>query len=364
MRMKVHFRGHTYRKRVIKSGGPQQRLNRALMIMMLPDDGEACYTATEVVRHALPGRTRQEIEKQAETLTALGQYHRIKSTPDNLDERGNVIRGSDGRKSARWTAQHWRDVVSDDTWNRVIELLHKLWWQRWMREQALDCSCSPAVYIDIESLKASFDFESINFQAASPGKSNASPPVAGTSPPVERPKPSSIGARTRRVLRLLVIALISMVAFGWYQLERDPRHIAKVLAENEDWLALRVMFCDPPDGIGRDQIATHLEGAPLIRVDKRHAMVIDFDAQTVTFKDGLVIGLGDRVEVGQVSDFKNAQRSGVIRAIDAEGNVPRLLFSNGGNAFLPPMWRTSSSRREWLGKPWYPTEHKVKIFRY
>ncbi len=155
-----------------------------------------------------------------------------------------------------------------------------------------------------------------------------------------------------QLVSVLMIAMISIAAYGWYQKENDPRHKATKLAQSKDWPALREMFRNPPAGIGRDQIALHLASSPVLKVSKWDISEIDFKDQKMIFKGGTTIEVGHHVEVVTNRSFALVSRLGVVEAIRHKASLPQLVLSSGVVDFP----RMLKSRR-----PWHPTP---TIMRY
>ena len=116
------------------------------------------------------------------------------------------------------------------------------------------------------------------------------------------------------------------------------------------------MYRNPPIGIGKDQIGAYLVKVPLVTTDKRDVVEVDFDAQTVTFKNGAVIRPGDRVEIKSVSGLKVFRSVFLVDRITYDGNIPYL-----GPEPLYPMWKR---RNDGTLVPWNPAEEDIKRHRY
>ncbi|MDJ0836232.1 MAG: hypothetical protein QNK37_06915 [Acidobacteriota bacterium] len=159
MKMQINFQNHEYRVLDSKSSGRRQKIQHALLIMNLPHDLSITYTATEVIKYSFPNVPIERLSKLQDSLSALASYHQIKGTPDNIDSNGNIVRGSDGRKSARWNFKNWEKIISDPVWNQAVSLKNQLLFQVDLMQMNLTCNCIPSVFMDIQTLKPFYTFE-------------------------------------------------------------------------------------------------------------------------------------------------------------------------------------------------------------
>ncbi|MDJ0841906.1 MAG: hypothetical protein QNK37_35715 [Acidobacteriota bacterium] len=166
---------------------------------------------------------------------------------------------------------------------------------------------------------------------------------------IEKPR------RFRWKVGALGFALVSLAAFGWYVQESDPRHIAQELAEAKNWSALRVMLQELPSGIGQDQIATLLKGAPVIPFNYTEVSGFDFQ-RGVIFQADREIPIGSHVHISRKTPFKRRSTIGVILRLSARYNVPLVTLATGEVIPFPMMFRQ--------GLPWAPDERLDKRFDY
>ena len=102
----------------ILTGGTKQDKARALFIILLPLDG-SCYTASEVVKRALPLQSQLETYRyHYRALYDLANDKGITTEPDNVDGHGRLLAGKrKGHKQRpRWRAESWREIISDEIW--------------------------------------------------------------------------------------------------------------------------------------------------------------------------------------------------------------------------------------------------------
>ncbi len=114
-------------------GGTKQDRARALFIGLLPP-GDACYTASEVVKRSLPGKEVQDLYlSHYRALDSLARVHGIgdgkNPGPDNIDpQSGKRLPGKKPGtlQPCRWNRKSWLAIVSDEMYDWLIEFNKKI----------------------------------------------------------------------------------------------------------------------------------------------------------------------------------------------------------------------------------------------